>query len=334
MNFRAGRPSDFIKTVCPTEFKGLDKPCPTWERFLNEIFDNNLSLVNFVHRLLGYSITGLTIEHILPVLWGQGRNGKSTLFNTLHHVLGPLAGPIQAEMLLDQGKFRSSSGPASDIMALRGKRIVWASETDEGRKFNMGRVKWLVGGDTLCGREPFGRKEINFQPTHTLFLLTNHKPKADPNDYALWQRIHLIPFELSFIDDPQKQNERKRDPYLSEKLETEAPGILAWLIRGCQAWQHEGLNPPGIVLSATNKYQESEDIIGHFMSDLCVLSGDKQVGAGALYKEYQKWCEGNGHKPISGTRFGEYMGKKFEGEKKMTGKIYYGIGLLSDNYFS
>jgi len=328
-NFRPGRQSDFIKTVCPAEWKGIHEPCPTWERFLNEIFDGDSELISFLQRLCGYAIAGIAIKHILPIFHGNGRNGKSTFFDAIYHTLGPLSGPIQSEMLLDQ-KFRSSSGPSSDIMGLRGKRLIWGSETDEGRKFNAGKVKWLVGGDVLCGREPYGKKDISFKPSHTLFLLTNHKPKADPNDQALWQRINLIPFTKSYVDDPDplKPNEKKQDPRLPEKLKTEASGILAWLVAGYLEWQEHDLKPPQIVRNATDKYQANEDIIKHFMDDCCILGRDKKVKAGELYKEYTKWCDENGHRPISGTKMGERMKERFEWEK--TNYVYYfGIGLLN-----
>lgn len=238
---RPGRQEDFLKTTCPTAWRDLDAKAPAWVQFLSTIVDGEQELVTYLQRLLGYSISRLTMEHIFPVLWGKGRNGKGTLLQSLADVLGPLAGPVKSEMLLEQGRTRSSASPDSDIMALRGRRLAWVSETDEGRKLNAGRVKLLVGGDTLCGRPPFGKREVQFQPTHTLLLLTNHKPKADPSDYALWQRVHLIPFTLSFVDNPTGPNERRRDPYLAERLRAEASGILAWLVRGCLAWQRDGL---------------------------------------------------------------------------------------------
>ena len=268
---RPGRQEDFVKTACPTPWRDFEARAPAWESFLADIFQADHELIDYVQRLLGYSITGLSTEHIFPILWGGGRNGKGTLLEALAHLLGPLAGPVKAEMLLEQGRTRSSAAPDSDIMGLRGRRLAWASETDEGRRLNAGRLKWFCGGDILCGCAPFGKREVQFKPTHTLFLLTNHKPKADPCDYALWARIHLIPFILSFVDEPRQENERKRDPYLAERLHAEASGILAWLVRGCLAWQREGLKPPDMVRAATEEYREGEDDIARFISECCVV---------------------------------------------------------------
>jgi putative DNA primase/helicase len=293
-NIRTANQKDYIKKFAPTEWQGISFSAPTWEKSLEQIFDGNKDLIAYVHRLFGYAITGLSTEHILPIFYGQGRNGKGTLLEILRYVLGPLAGPIQAEMLLDQTRLRSSSSPSPDIMALRGRRIGWASESDKGRRLKADKVKWLVGGDTLVGRQPFAKHQIEFRPTHTLFLITNSKPKADPDDYALFQRIHLIPFTLSFIDNPTEPNERQRDPYLLERLKTEAPGILAWLVRGCLEWQRQGLNPPPIVKEATEQYRSEEDDIGRFLTECCFESSEAKVQSSKLYTGYKSWCEQEG----------------------------------------
>ena len=174
---RPGRPEDYLLKAAPTEWKGINGPAPTWEQALFEIFDGDESIIKYLQRLFGYAITGLTREHVFPILYGKGRNGKGTIVEAICHVLGPLAGSIQSEMLLDQGRVRSSAGPSPDVMALRGLRLAFASETDEGRRFSTARVKWLVGGDTLVGRLPHDKHEIRFRPTHTLFLLQTICPE-------------------------------------------------------------------------------------------------------------------------------------------------------------
>lgn len=321
--FRDARPEDFVKTVCPTEWKRLDEPAPAWEQFLMDVFGGDADLVAYVQRLIGASLVGQVVEHVIPIFWGKGRNGKGTFFETIASVLGPLATPIRSEMLLEQRNMESSRGPSSDIMALRGRRIVWGSETSEDRKFHVNKVKWLTGGDTLTGREIYGRREVNFAPTHSLFIITNHRPKADPSDYALWQRIHLIPFEYSFIDDPDPENpkERKRDRLLGEKLKTESSGILAWMVRGCLEWIQSELRPPRVVLEATAEYRKDEDIIGHFIDDCCEKDPSSEVMASELYKAYRGWCEANGHKPISGTKFGIKM--KLSYKSRLCICVYY-----------
>jgi putative DNA primase/helicase len=326
--FRPGRTDDYIQTVCPIDWRGFDAPATRWNKFLLEIFDGDVERVAYLRRLLGYGIAGLTVEHRLPILWGpEGRNGKGTLLEVLGSVLGPLASPVQGELLLEQWRPRSSAAPSPDIMALRGKRLVWASETDEGRKLNAGRVKWLVGGDTLVGRSPFGKREVTFQPTHTLLMLTNFRPQVDPTDAALWERIHLIEFNISFVDKPTGDNQKPRDKHLSVKLKEEAAGIVAWLVQGYCEWQDMGLLPPPQVTSATQKYRKAEDLIGQFFDECCVIKADAFCRGGKIFETYQGWCDERGVKSRR-KKFYEKLTNQFISEKTESGKIYMGIGLL------
>lgn len=318
---RPGRPDDWIKTRILTPWEGLDEPCPKWEKFLLEIFDGDHDLVDYVHRLLGYALSASRTENVLPILHGQGRNGKTTMLETIMAILGPVSGPIQAETLLDQGRSQSGAAPSPDIVDLRGRRLVWASESGEGRRLNESRVKWLTGGDTLKGRPIHGKEIVEFKPSHTLFLLTNHKPHASGDDYALWKRIRLIPFKLSFVPDPKAENERPETKGLQELLLTEASGILAWLVRGCLKWQSDGLGMPESVRAATSEYQTDEDMIGTFIEDCTARDPGGMVSGTELYSAYRKWSEINGFRTLGSSRFGKAIKKRLEYEKH--GLIFY-----------
>jgi putative DNA primase/helicase len=326
-DFRPGRPDDYIRTATPTVWQGLNAPAPRWERFLKEIFVEDSALIAFMQRLLGYAITGKVTEHILPILWGHGRNGKDTLLETLRVVLGPSAGPVSKDVLID--KRTGNSGSASPhIYALRWLRLAWASETNAGAKFNAEQVKLLTGGGTLTARPLYGGM-VTFAPKYTLLLLTNHKPRADADDYALWNRLLLIPFTQSFVDKPKLDNEHKADPHLLDKLKAEASGILAWLIRGCLAYQRDGLNPPASVRLATEAYQQEEDDLAQFIEECCIIGPSYQVEAGPLYRAYETWAKGYGKIPWGSRTFGEKIVRRFKRDDGRI-RVYYGIGLLQN----
>ncbi len=344
--FRAGRPRDYARTIIPTIWpdKGLEEPAPLWERFLWEIFDGERRpelagrMVKYMQRLLGYALSGQTNKHVFPILYSHGRNGKGTLLEVIADVLGPLAGPVRAEMLLVQRLPESSRGPTSDIMSLMGSLICWASETDEGRRLNAGKIKWLCGGDTLIGRPPYGKREVSFRPSHTLFLLTNFKPRANGNDYALWQRIHLIPFALSFVDEPRLENERPQDKDLHEKLKAEAGGIVAWLVRGWLDYCQQGLNPPAEIKTATSQYQQDEDFMGRFLSECCLVdpkNPDQKVKAGDLHTALNEWCQEQGFiRSVGRKRLKDYLLRIGIQELPRTnrGVFYAGIGLITSEH--
>jgi putative DNA primase/helicase len=327
---RPSRPGgEYVKTFAPTRWEGIDALCPTWTEFLNSTFGGDGEIIGYMARLAGYAITGLTSEAVLPILWGAGRNGKTVLVQALGDVLGAdLAGPIEAEMLLEGRFSRHAGGPASDLMHLRGRRLAWLSETNENRRLNAGRVKLLTGGDLITGRPPYGVRQITFRPTHKIFLLTNHRPKADATDEALWRRVCLVPFPFKFVPDPAKADERLADPALPEKLRAEASGILAWLVRGCLAWQKDGLIPPASLKEATQEYHDEEDTIKLFIDEKCFEGPGYVARASAIYDAYRAWAEKNSEKPMTGTKFGKRISELYDSDKDMNGKYYIGIGLI------
>lgn len=327
--FSNGRPEDYIRTIAPTEWKGIDEPAPTWEKFLKDIFEDNPELLPYNQRFLGYAISGSVRDHVIVVFWGaKGRNGKGTLFETVKHVLGPIAEPINVEMLTGDYKNRSSAAPSPDIMSLRGKRLVWASEAEEGHQFAVGKIKLLTGADTLTGRPPFGKNNITFSPTHKIVLLTNNRPKLTSLDSAFLERLHLIPLNLFFTDNPIEDFHRKRDPILPEKLKVEASGILAWLVRGFLEWNEKGLKPPKIVLETTAQYKKEEDTIGQFLSDCTRNDPEGNVRAQILYNNYRLWCEECGYKYVSITKFGERMTELYNKRSDGRTNIYDGLSLI------
>ena len=335
-----GNPADYIKTAIPTEWTGLDTPAPRWEQFLQEIFEEKPEeirhdLIAFLQRLLGYGITGSTAHHIFTLFFGiEGFNGKDTIFDTLKAVLGPLVGVVSTDLFLAQDKFRAGGAPTPHLVDLQGKRMAWGSETKQGDKLNIAQIKLLTGGGDISARQLQGR-QYSFTPTHKLFLMTNHKPHADARDKAFWSRACLIEFGIRFVEDPYGPHERKADPDLKDKLKQERSGILAWLVRGCLAWQKQGgLAIPPSVRMATEKYRDEEDKILQFLTECCAVNSIAHVKASALYEAYKDWCKDNQFGSVNATLFGNEISKRFEKKRITAGMIYQGIGLRASGEFS
>ena len=302
-----GKQKDYQRGYCPTKFVGLKAPCSRWEKFLYEIMNGDEEMVRYIQRLVGYAMSGTAGEGVFPVLWGKGRNGKGTMLEVLGKVLGDFATSVSSSLLMAQTYSRNSAAPSPDLMKLQGKRLVWANETGEGQKLSTSVVKWLVGGDSIVARPPYGREEITFRPTHTLFLLTNHKPQVDAGDYAIWQRLRLIPFTQSFVDNPTQPNEHLRDLDLMRRFtRIEDQGILSWAVNGCLDWQEYGLMPPDVVKATTVEYAEEEDTIDSFLNECCVLGGGGVLWIRAvdLFQVYRTWTMRQGLSCGNMVKFG------------------------------
>lgn len=319
LGFRNGRPDDNIRTAIPTRWEGLNEQCFLFAKTLLEIFDGNQEIVDYLQRVFGYGLSGFTKYHHLWVLEGKGRNGKSLLFKVLKHVLGDLIGLLDRELLLDRKHQRQSGQASPDVLNLRGKRMVFLIETSEGRKFDPGKLKVLTGGDLLQGRGLYAKDYSIFQNTAKIFVLTNSRPHISGSDFASWQRIVLVPFDLSFVSEPNpdpKRKERLADPDLEEALKAESSGILAWLVKGYVRAEREGLIPPDCIKSATSEYRKEEDTVGRFVEEKIESYDGGQLGMGDAYDAYKQWCESEGIKPKHNTSFGREMRNHVEVEKR------------------
>jgi putative DNA primase/helicase len=333
---RDGKPEDYINFFLPTSWVSLEEPAPTWERFISDICDNDPEKIDFLQRLLGYAITGETREQVMPIFWGEGSNGKSALMDTLRAILGDaICFPTQADSLMAQLS-NNSEGPRPFLFAMRNKRVVWASESQDGQRLNTALVKQLTGDQSITARTLYG-KPITFTPSHTIFLITNSPPDLhDGSDYAMQRRLIVFPFNTRFVDNPSLPDERQRDRDLPRKLLSEAPGILAWLAKGTIAWLEQGLNVPAVCRRETENYQKSMDTVQLYIDENLVVGDGHEVTAQAFYDSYFQWCLSNQQRPLTKNVFGRKITKRYgKSQSKWTSgeakKVYLGIGLVSAN---
>jgi putative DNA primase/helicase len=315
---REHRRADYLTKLCPVEYHA-DARCPRWLEFLDQIFARKTKLIWYVQRLLGYCLTGAVTEQILPILWGSGANGKSTLVNVVLEILGEdyaLKAPRDLLMAL-----RGDSHPTG-LARLFGRRVAVCVESSKGGRLDEALVKELTGSDPITARRM--REDYwTFQPQHKVFLVTNHRPVIEGTDHAIWRRIRLIPFEVVIADEHQ-------DKQLPERLRGEYPGILAWMVEGCLAWQRDGLGMPEEVKEATASYRSSEDVIGAFLTERCVQGPDYCVRASVLRAAYCGWCEQTGEDPVSQRVLGESLTERGFKRRTSNGTWYRGLDLTTN----
>ena len=292
--------------------------CSEWLAFLDRIFDGNKELIRYVQKAAGYSLTGDDREQAFFVCYGVGRNGKSTLLETLAAVLGDDYAQQAAPELLMQ---KTHDRHPTELAALRGMRLVTAIETGEGKRLNESLVKQLTGGDRISARFMHG-DFFTFTPTHKLWLATNHKPMIRGTDLGMWRRIKLIPFTV------QIPEEEKDDGLKARLRAPEArQGILNWAIEGALLWQREGLKPPQAVSDATQAYREEMDVLAAWIADCCIVKKLAEAKAADLYASYTGWCEAQGERPEVQRGFGLRLVERGFEQKKRTGGTRYWLGI-------
>jgi putative DNA primase/helicase len=278
-----------------------------WLDFLATTFQGDQAIIGYIRRLMGYACVGEVREAILPVFHGQGANGKTVLLETVQAVLGDYA-TVAPQKFLVQGPGQH----ATEIAAIAGARLVIASETNEGERFDEAKVKILTGGDRIKAR--FMRQdEFTFSPSHLLVMMTNHRPEVGSGGTSFWRRLREIPFGHVVPEDA-------RDPELTQRLtDRHGPAIMAWLAQGAAEYARDGLREPDGVKVATRAYEASTDTVGRFVDDMVILGGGDavKVNSSEVREAYETWCRTEGETPVTAKALTtQLMGKYAIGRHK------------------
>ena len=296
---RPHRREDHITTRVPFGYHA-DAEAPTWRRFVETVTCGDAELAEYLQRAIGYSLTGSVREQVLFFCYGSGANGKSTLLQVLLELVGPDLG-IRTERNLLMAK-RAEGGATPGVADLWGRRCAIGSEIDEGRSLDEALIKDITGGDWLRARQ-LHQLNFEFAPTHKLWLAGNHKPLIRGTDRGVWRRMKLIPFLANIPDDQQDRD-------LLTKLRAELPGILAWAVEGCTAWQNHGLGNCAAVERSTAEYRTEMDTLGQFIDERCTLDPTSKVSSQALYDSYKEWAEQSGLRVQSKQGFGRKLSER------------------------
>lgn len=311
------RQEDLITKLTPVEYDS-DATCPQFDRFLDEITVGRRDLAGYLQQIFGMALTGDIREQVLLVFHGAGANGKSTLLDLFLYILGPYAAVAAPDLLVA----RKWSQHPTEIADLWGKRLVVSSESEQGQSLRSSFVKSITGDARLKGR--FTCKDFfEFDRTFKTILCTNNKPVIPEQSHAIWRRLRLVPFEHVVPASEQ-------DKALLSKLKAEAPGVLAWAVRGCLTWQRDGLKTPPDVMAATRAYRKEQDHHLRFADDCLTFSEGAFTPSSELGKVYGTWCSEAGVEPQEAGLWGYLKARGCVAGRNRKRRGWWGVGLLGD----
>lgn len=279
-----------------------------WSKFVAEILPDP-AIRGFTQRLMGSTLPGRVREHILPIFTGTGGNGKSTFIEAILHALGDYGMQADPTLLMASRHDAHPTGQA----ALQSRRLAVCMETAHGRHLDAPTAKQLTGGDTITAR--YMRKDFfSFEPSHTILMVTNHKPVVDGNDDALWRRLVVVPFEQKFARDQANTD-------LKDQLESEPDAILSWMIQGWIEYQVHGLAIPDGVRAATEAYKADSDAVGRFIEDRFYETQFGTESSSQVFAEWQKWCAATGEEPGTQKAFSDELTSRGYQKSKSHGQM-------------
>jgi putative DNA primase/helicase len=292
---RLGRPKDRIRLSWKFD-PSPREDCPRWLKFVEEVTSGDREIALLLQMWAGMGLCGDPSHQMLMFLHGAGRNGKNVYADTMVAITGGAPGGYSLSIRFETfvAKKYGSEHPA-DVWALKGKRMITASEVPDGAEWDTQRIKGLTGDGTQQARGMHQNFET-FDRTWTVTLLGNNKPKFKNVDTAIRSRIRIVPFDRNFED------EGIMDIDLPKKLLEEGPGILRWAINGLLAVKKNGLVEPKRVKKETDAYLDKHDIRMRFIADHIEKTKADDNTATPLAEFYAAWCgyaEASGVEPHS-----------------------------------
>lgn len=319
---RQPRAEDMItkQTTCTPGEKGKD----AWNKALDLFFCNDKELIEYVQQIVGIAAIGKVCLEALIIAYGGGSNGKSTFWNSISRVMGSYSGAISADTLTAGCKRNIKP----EIAELKGKRLVIASELDEGTRLNTSTAKILSSTDEIEAEKKY-KDPFKFRPTHTVVLYTNHLPKVGACDAGTWRRLIVIPFNARISGSGDVKN------YADHLVEHAGEAIMAWIIEGARKAisRNFHLQVPACVQKAIDKYRENNDWLGNFLQDCCQIGPELEQPSGRFYQVYRDYCSRNGEF-IRGTTdfYAALESAGFQRRKTRLGTFVQGLVLKPEEF--
>ncbi|SCD25520.1 DNA primase family protein [Brucella inopinata] len=310
------RRGDLITQIIPVAYQKNAK-CPKWDAFLKRMLPSD-DVRRMVQVASGLGLVGLTVQKLF-FHYGFGANGKSVYMETLCRLLGDVSVTLPSESFIGEG---NSGGAASPDMArLYGRRFLRVKELPEGEDLRENLVKDLTGGEDFTVRDLF-QGYFDFKPIFTGHMSGNGYPRITGTDNGIWRRMVVVHWPVTL----KKEEQREFEEVVSE-FQPEYPGILNWLIEGVLIFLREGLVIPASVEAKTQEYRDEMDPTSAFCARCIEADEHGEVTAKDFYQAYVDFTVDQGGKPISLTRFGLIMKKKYRREDGRAVK-YHGLRLI------
>ena len=316
-------PDDLITKI--TACSPGDKGEQLWRDTLSVFFCGDSELIEYVQQIVGMAAVGRVYAEQMIIAYGGGANGKSTFWNTIARVLGNYSGKISAEALTMNCK----RNVKPEMAELKGKRLIIASELEEGTRLNTGMVKQLCSVDPIEAEKKY-KDPFHFDPSHTLVLYTNHLPRVSANDDGTWRRLIVIPFNAKITG---KSDIKNFGDYLYEHC---GPAILSWIIKGAETAIMKGykIPEPKVVRDAVAKYRDENDWLGQFIEEHCEKDPSYVEKSGDLYQAYRNSCVQCGEYVRSTSDFYGGLEKLgYERRRRNNGRVVAGLRLKDGQDF-
>lgn len=263
---------------------------PSWEKSLDDWFDDDLESRNTLEEILGLLLIQETKYHKLFLLVGPRRSGKGTIGRLIPKLLGPrnVVTPTMANL---GDHFGLQDAIGKSVAVIGDARL--KADAEEVAE----RLLTISGADGIAIPRKYlptwnGSLGVRF------VMLSNETPQINDPSGALASRFVVVQFTESFLG--------REDLDLDTKLEAERSGILNRCLDGLQRLTERGwFLQPAKGLGAIEDIEALGSPMTAFLDEMTESGSGYSVSVEYLYRAWRKWCDRNGRDyPGNQQRFG------------------------------
>lgn len=299
MCFRAHYWGDFLTMQTNFTYTTREESrCERWEQFIAEVTCHDKDKADYLQRALGYSMLGVSNEECMFILHGKTtRNGKSTLLNAMHHLLGDYATVSPVSIICKSDRAKNAEAASPTLARLKGKRFVAMAESNQYGKLDEETIKQLTGGEEISARNLY-EAQMTYLPQFTMWLSCNDLPSVQDKSLFASDRVRVIEFNRHF-------SEEERDPGLKDTFRTPEAmmGIFSWLLSGYFRYKRSGLKMCESMRRVIKQYEKDNDLVLQFLEEKCTKSPAGCTRSKTLYDAYKIWCRSNGYYTVNSKKF-------------------------------
>jgi P4 family phage/plasmid primase-like protien len=232
-------------------------------KFTTDLFQKDLGLLSYFLKFLAYYLTGLISQQFFHVLFGIGRNGKSTLLEIFKELFGTYFCNLGNDILVlqkDEDKARRI------LYQARHKRLILFNEQNEKFKLNTSLVKLLTGDDIVSAK--INQRNVDFKGQFKILLNTNHIPEIGSiENKGMWERLRVL------ITQPPIPEDQREDEFY-KKIVGEKDQILTYIIENYLVDViNSGLKEMPQIMKLTKMFKEfSENPVEYFFDQTTKLA--------------------------------------------------------------
>ena len=271
----------------------------TADEFFDTATCHDKDIEKLLYEAIGYSFIKTSSLQKAFLLFGGGRNGKSTFLDIIKEICG--YENCTSVNFKDLGeKFR--------VAELYNKLVSLSGDISAQPLKDSDLFKQITGGDEITIER---KNQHPFTDTvfATLFFSANKLPRTPDTTFGFYRKLVIVPFNANLASVSLVDGANFHDRLMQDKEYIAYKAVLA--IKEVLTTTHK-FTEPEAAQQVMNLYKTENSSILSWVSQKKISTDHmKETKFDELFAEYGVWCDVNGYKRVGSSRFEQELSEEF-----------------------